>query len=365
MTGRARLATAAASCVLILCGCGTPFFIAEEDLLALLYGKEILYTAESGGLAAYEIDRATGRIDRISGSPFGAGCFTTLAATPQASYVYGLLFYSDQIRGFRIDSAGAGQDLGFALTALDPRALTVDRDGRFAYVAHDNSLSSYGIDPATGALTALGAPLGLYCAPASVAIESRGRTLYAGDANRVQLLQLDGTSGVPTLLSPLPMGDRLRSMAVHPDGTLYGVGTASTTERNIFAFRIDASGGLTDLTGGAPYRLGFGPVCVTPSAVAVDPSRNYLYATSSAKDLFQYRIDGGTGALSITRGVGATNIARVTTSTAGRYVLVGGEAIRVYRVGDGGTLTEVAGSPFPTAAGVVNDLIIVNKVNLP
>ena len=55
-----------------LAGCGTPFFISQQNLADVL-GKEYLYAGVGTGVDAYDIDWATGRITKLAGSPFGGG----------------------------------------------------------------------------------------------------------------------------------------------------------------------------------------------------------------------------------------------------------------------------------------------------
>jgi hypothetical protein len=66
---RTSLSVSAAICLLVLSGCGSPFFISEQDLYALLHGKEILYAAQSNSIGAYEITST----QRWSSPPVSSG----------------------------------------------------------------------------------------------------------------------------------------------------------------------------------------------------------------------------------------------------------------------------------------------------
>ncbi len=61
----------------VVAGCGAPFFISDEEL-AVILGKEYLYAGGDLGVDAYDVDVATGRITKLAGSPFGAGCIGAL-----------------------------------------------------------------------------------------------------------------------------------------------------------------------------------------------------------------------------------------------------------------------------------------------
>ena len=122
---------------------------------------------------------------------------------------------------------------------------------------------------------------------------------------------------------------------------------------------------------GSPYRLGFGPTNIFATGLATDDWGAYLYAAASDEKFYQYRIDGDTGGLSIARGLGGANYAKLGVSHSGRYVFaggdnhIGGRIMRVYEVGTDGHLSEIPGSPFLQSGGSVQDLEAINSHRLP
>jgi 6-phosphogluconolactonase len=369
-----------AACLLAaaLAGCGTPFFISEKELREVLSGREYLFTAEGTGVGAYAIDPSSGAITTMPGSPFGGGCISSVAATPDAEHLYALSFYNSDVRGYGIDGDGVPQLLaGFPRTLLGgPRGIAIEPQGRFGYIVHASSndwLTTWGIDRNTGALTSLPPDLGVGCSPAAVVVDGSGKYIYTTEGfptAAIRKFQIDQTTGAPLGLGNT-IGQYSTSLRAHPSGYLYAL-SPSSSDRNILAYRVEADGSLTDITGGTPYRLGFGPTNLSGASLAVDASRDFLYASANETDeLFQYRIDTSTGALSITHGLGTANGAAIATSAGGRYVFAGGDngsgggVIYAYRVADNGTLTAVPGSPFPVASGQVHDALVVSRFAIP
>ena len=113
--------------------------------------------------------------------------------------------------------------------------------GRFAYAANagDNTISVYSIDPATGALTAVGA-------------------------------------SVPTGTSPY-------AIAARPDGKYVYV--VNEISNNISVYAVNATSGALAAIPGSPFAAG-----MDPQALTFDPSGAYLYVANKGSDnLSAYR----------------------------------------------------------------------------
>ena len=251
--------------------------------------------------------------------------------------------------------------------------MAVSPDGRSAHILHSGSteaLTSYAVDPATGALTFSGATLGVGCSPYAAVMDPTGSHLYVSRAYPSAILHYPVASGLPgaQAVAASPASAPLR-MAAHPGGYLYGI-VSGTTHQNILAYQIDsATGGLTAVSG-SPFRLGFGPTNISGVSLAIDRGGAWLYATSEDDQLFRYRIEDGSGALTLIQGLGTSNGARVTASNSGRYVFVAGDAggvgsVRVYQVGGDGALSEVDGSPFAHPSGVSYDARAIRALSPP
>lgn len=360
-----------------LSGCDGPFFVSETDLRSVL-GREYLYCGTPAGVQAFDLDPYTGSITRLSGSPFGGGCIGGLASTPQGTAVYAVSLMADPMYGFSIGPGGTLSVLpGYPAVPTDgvtpygsSRTMTVSPDGRFAHIVHSGStekMTSYSVDAVTGALTFAGA-LGVGCSPYCAAVDATGTHLYVSRGYPAAILHHSLADGLPTLQAQVASAAAYR-MAVHPNGYLYGM-VAGPSDKNILAYGIDpASGALTPVSG-SPYRLGFGPTNVSAVSLAIDRSGRWLYAVGDDDTLYTYSIEVGTGALTLSQGLGSANGGRVAPSSTGRYVYVAGDvggvgSVYVYEVKGDGSLAQTAGSPYAHTGGISYDARVVRTFELP
>ena len=98
--------------------------------------------------------------------------------------------------------------------------MAVDPKGKFAYVtnAGDNTVSGYGLDPLTGALTSLpGSPFGAGTNPISVAIDPTAQFAHVTNQNdgtvSAYLIDCDGYL-TPVAGSPFPSGTSPSAIAI-------------------------------------------------------------------------------------------------------------------------------------------------------
>jgi DNA-binding beta-propeller fold protein YncE len=220
----------------------------------------------SNNVSAYVIDRGTGALTPVDGSPFPAGLF--------------------------------------------PQSVTVDPTGQFVYVANCESpcertpgdVSAYRIDGDSGALMPVdGSPFPSGTAPQQVTVDPTGQFVYVTDcgspcrvgAGNVSVYTIDRATGAlaPVDGSPFPAGTDPRSVTVDPTGRFAYV--ANSTSLDVSAYTIDGdTGGLTPVDG-SPF-----PAGSRPASVTVDPTGQFAYVVNDfANNVSAYVIDGTTGAL--------------------------------------------------------------------
>ncbi len=159
--------------------------------------------------------------------------------------------------------------------------------GPFAYAANggDDTISSYSIDPTTGALTAIGMPVATGTSPYMIKGSPNLKHLYVVNqiSNNVSAYAVDTTSGALTPVpgSPFAAGTNPVALAFTPSGAyLYVVNKGSD---NLAAYAVDVkSGALT------PLMTPTYPTGPNPSDVLVDPSGKVVYVAN----------DGGAGSVS-------------------------------------------------------------------
>jgi 6-phosphogluconolactonase (cycloisomerase 2 family) len=134
------------------------------------------YVANSGSsnVSAYRINATTGALEAVTNSPFAAGLGpSSVAVHPSGEFVYVANGSSASISAYRIDASngalipidadGAVVGIQHFPAGTNPRSISVDPSGQYAYVANfgDDNVSVQRIDTSSGALTFIGSVTGL------------------------------------------------------------------------------------------------------------------------------------------------------------------------------------------------------------
>ena len=227
-----------------------------------------LYAGSGGGvsnrgISAYAINSLTGALTPIAGSPFAAGYGNySITSTPNGQFIYVVNNSDSTISGYALNgTTGALTPLAgspFA-AAAGVYALTIHPSGAFLYAANTtantnvSSVTAYGIDPSTGALTSIaGSPFASGTGALSVALDPAGKFLYVGN---------------------------------YYDGT-------------ISAYTVNSSTGALTGVAGSPFDTGAGAGAKSTYSVKVDPSGAFLYATNGVQgNVSAFTINSVTGAL--------------------------------------------------------------------
>jgi 6-phosphogluconolactonase (cycloisomerase 2 family) len=242
----------------------------------MLVTKKYVYVPlGNANIEGFSIDRKTGALTPIPGSPFtatGSGGTTDGAwSDPQGRFLFVGSEGSGDIWVFQINATTgaltqtAGSPFTAGVVAAD--IMTVDASGKFLYVGQlspSSGVAAFSIDQTTGALTpVLGSPfnnLGIAQVRASLtgefllgvaAIQDAGS---ATDAH-IHVLSINPATGVPTEVngSPFVTTSAPFDLAISPNGKfVYTVGTPSGTSTvgAIEGFQMDlTSGALTKLSG--------------------------------------------------------------------------------------------------------------------
>ena len=100
---------------------------------------------------------------------------------------------------------------------LSPACVAVSPSGRFAYVSNVDSfdVTTFGIDPLSGALTEVGTETAAQDFPFSMCVDPSGRFAYVANAGAgsVTTFSIDPTSGtLAEVGTPVPAGQGPRSI---------------------------------------------------------------------------------------------------------------------------------------------------------
>jgi 6-phosphogluconolactonase len=293
-------------------------------------GPEYVYTSNFGDftVSGFSVNTETGKLTKITGSPFPAGIGPeAFAASRNGHFLYLSL-------GEWSEGGPCGNDLAQAvsysiapatgeLSPLDnvtlpdycPSDLIVDRTGKFVYVA----LIDWGY-PKVGAIAALKTKAGV-------------------------MTPVDGTPFLSPIQAPAGQGPAIGTLALSRDETvLYASDPNDAT--GIFIFDRDTSSGALTFRTTFDSESPFGPIAITPSGnylVAAPPLGSGMYVYSIGSDGNLTAVPGSPFASPDNNIVNGMSI-----SPNGKFVAVAEQGgIVVQKITPkNGALSLVPGSPF-------------------
>jgi 6-phosphogluconolactonase (cycloisomerase 2 family) len=213
-----------------------------------------------GSISGYAINKSTGALIPVPGSPFAADQIPySIAIDPTGAFAYVANFSSNTISIFKINqTSGSLQQIAPSISTggTSPLYLARDPQGRFLYAVNTQSgdVSAFAIG-SDGLLTAApGSPFPSGEFTQGIAVSSSGEFAYVSAGFQVLGYSI-GPNGVLTPLpeSPFPAPDFLVSLTTDQSGHfVYGADTFS----GVAGYSIDPdSGGLTPLSG-SPFPTG-------------------------------------------------------------------------------------------------------------
>lgn len=314
---------------------GGPHVTAGQDgasAVAIEQRGGFLYVAKGADadndVAGFQIDRSSGRLSAIPGSPFQAGTTpSAVVAAPSGRFLYVANSGSNNISGFKINE-GSGRLMPLSGSPFaagnSPDALVIDPAGKYLYAANgaDGNISGYAIDSSTGALTPIaGSPFTTGTDPLTLAVDPTGTYVYAGGGDgKVYTYLINGPAGALASLpgSPVNAGDgAVNWVSVDPNNQfVYAAGAGG-----IYTYSIRLLSNCFPCV--SPGTLTY--VSVTPPGTGTTPGESEWTPTGFVQDYtgrFAYAPDGSS----------ATTASGFTVSS--------------------GSFTAIAGSPFSDSKGV-------------
>jgi 6-phosphogluconolactonase (cycloisomerase 2 family) len=297
---------------------------------------------------------------------------TGIALLPSKKFLYAVnsSSFADSISIFSVASDGT---LALSSTPTPagngPNDAVIDPSGKYLLVTNSfgGNVSVYSIDASSGALSEVaGSPFPANSNPAEILITPSGKFVYVTNPGIGMVTAFTFSNGVLTQLptSPVPSGAGAFGLAV--DGSekfLYVANPSasnpppfSATTGNVSGFNINPTSGALSPIQGSPFAATNGK---GPSAVTVDPSGRFVYATTpgSSFSVWCFAITPANGQL-----VAATNSPFSLTAgglfalfdPSGNYLYIGsqdakGVAGYTYDPSTGAP-TAITGSPFSTIA---------------
>jgi 6-phosphogluconolactonase len=348
------------ACTWLLSSCGGP-----ESGSSTAPAPAYAYVARAGTLATYSINPSTGGLTALVGSPlpfpnsFPFGGINQIATDPSGQFLY-VLHYSG------VHAYAINRDTGALTTVAGspfdsdsiPTSLAFDASGTRLYVAGYNGpaapvhivISAYSVD-SSGALM----PVANYTVPGELStIAAAGNFLYVANfyTNSITVFSIGSTGELFQDVSGSPFATDVgpHSIAVDPSGSvLYtandGVPTATdATSGSISAFTIDSSTGRLTPVPGYPQ-----PIAVR-GAISIDPMGRFLFVPET-NGVSVYAINTTTGELSMVAGSpfsAGTDPVLASVDPTDRFVYVvneGSANVSEFTLESTGALAPLAGSP--------------------
>jgi 6-phosphogluconolactonase len=268
--------------------------------LALHPSGEFLYVAGGPlGISGYRIDRSTGMLTAVQGSPFGDDGALIAALHPNGRFLLALYPDRNQLSVFAVDASGGALSPLASLSAGGnrPERLAMTPRGDLVYVWNqaEQHFAIFAFDADSGVLTPTPAspfPLGQGISGVRIV----GTFLYVTDGvASVFAYSIEAPSGALTLVngSPFPAGSGPTAITSDPLGRFLFVANAAPGSFGIAALRIASGNGSLTAVSGSPLRASD-----PPFALAVDPSGLLLYVANAESDnISAYHIDANTGHL--------------------------------------------------------------------
>jgi 6-phosphogluconolactonase (cycloisomerase 2 family) len=331
-----------------------------------------------GSVLLLHIDGATGAITTGADTPQVVNTSPNgIALMPSKKFLYAVNSADNSISIFNVASDGTLTLTGTPTpVSFGPLNAVIDPSGKYLLVTNDlstvlnqGSVSVFSIDSGTGALSEVaGSPVLANANPGEILITPSGKFVYVTNKTIGMVTIFTFSNGVLSQLppgsSPVSSGTGAGGLAIDGSGRfLYVANFAGqnpppnqNTTGNISGFNIDPNTGELTTMSGSPFTVGNGS---GPSAIAVDPSGRFVYATTpgSSFSIWCFAITAANGHL-----VAATNSPFSVTAgglfalfdPSGNYFYIGsnsGNGIAGYTYNPStGALTAIVGAPFSSIA---------------
>jgi len=232
----------------------------------------------------------------VSGADIGD--IAVICTTPTARSAYVSNICSNSIVTFGVDPATGALNNAVSVPAGDfPEYLAIAPGGKFGYVPNygDGTIHGYAIDAATGALTAFGTPVATnQAAPVTMTFHPAGGIAYVPNltASTLSVFSIDASSGAFTAIdAPVASPAYPKDIVLDSIGKFaYGLHNNLATPLSAYAID-DATKIPTVIADAVPSAL---PLATD---IAMHPNDKYLYVTNNNQTLTAFAIDRTTGKL--------------------------------------------------------------------
>ncbi len=268
---------------------------------------QFLYVLDYAGIYAYAINRNTGVLTAVPGSPFA------VASTPNSiafdasgahAYIAGfsgvIVPVSTLVSVYAVDGTGALSPV--ANYTMGSGLSSVAVAGNYLYVAgyYTNSITAFSIGP-DGELdpNVPGSPFATDPGPYGLVTNPSGSVLYTSNdgastaalarPGSISAFTIDSSTGALTAVAgnPQPIAAQ-GTISIDPAGRFLFIPEVS----GVSVYRIDDASGALSIVAGSPFAAG-----TSPNAISVDPASRVAYVVNNGSANVSEFTLGSTGAL--------------------------------------------------------------------
>lgn len=251
-------------------GFSAPSFAFDSTQNMVIVNKQFLYIPQPtlNQIQAFSINRTTGALTSIAGSPFTTAGGSTVASDPQGHFLFVGSTSNGFISVFQINSTTGvltqNMHSPFTTSLLFSYFVSVDGQGKFLYVSqHSPSLPTgvFSIDPTTGDLQPVGS-FSLGVSGGNIASFNSGSSEFfvggsgIGGDNNLYVFAIDPATGIPTAVSNSPFATSATPnfLAVHPSGQFLYVSELDSSQAGVFeGFQLNSSTGTLTAMSNSPF----------------------------------------------------------------------------------------------------------------
>src|SRR4030088_1186866 len=319
-----------------------------------------LFTANvnSNSVSAFTINRNTGILTPVPGSPFAAGPNPQSVVIQHGKFLYVPNGNGASVSAYAINSkTGALVEVAgspFSTGSIPVAAVTMNS---FLFVGNsaDKTVSQYSINPPTCVLpkTAPPSPTGS-SGPLALTASPTEPLIYVADHDSDEVVVL-GITKAGALYNDSSMRSRGRALSIalvsgntKVSYSPKAVYECNGTSNDIWGYRVTIATGSLGTLGGSPFATG-----TSPQAVVSDFIGTFIFtANAGSNNVSAFTIDPQTGALAPAPGSpypAGSQPSAIAVDNGADYVYVTNgvsNTISGYSVSPHGALTAIPGSPF-------------------
>lgn len=236
-----------------------------------------------------------------------------------------------------------------------------------AYVANNTTGTVNGYSVGTGTLkTVSNLPLTLGYAPLAMTVSRDNRFLYIATRGNINTYAInsDGSLSASSGGAGVAIADVV-SMDVSPDGQWLLALDATPLLAQIDIFRINPSTGILSTVSTPQFAIP--NAVIVPRMLKISPNAAYIFAALGTGGDVVFSFDTSTGTaieiqnLPVSSQTSDNGLA-VDSVSANLYIARSGTGggVRVFKIGSGGSLNEIAGSPF-ASGGQAYSVVLDNS----